>query len=219
MDIIGLVFPVYFQNLPKIAGEFIEKFNFEKHQYVFSIITHNEYPGNTLFSLKQLLMRKGILLAAGFQILMPGNMIALVDASTNGEEQKRRIADAGTRVKEIAAAIRDRIRNMDEVTYSFKDAVRGKRNYWILRQLYPGHKKFHTTPECSGCGICEKICPRKCFTLSEGIIMMNGYCEYCLACLHWCPGQALQNGRGTLKRPRYHHPDISINEMLEAVYK
>ena len=150
---------------------------------------------------------------------MPGNMIALVDASTHVKEQKRRIKDAGLKVREIAATIRERIENMDGLTFSFKDAIRGKRNYFILRRLYPGDRKFRTSAQCSHCRICEKICPRDCFVLSDGKIQMNGYCEYCLACLHWCPKVALQNGRGTVKRDRYHHPDIVIDEMLEAVHK
>ena len=59
-DIIGLVFPVYFQNLPKIVEEFIKKMIFDNHQYIFSVVTNNEYPGNTLFFFKAVIKAKRI---------------------------------------------------------------------------------------------------------------------------------------------------------------
>jgi len=215
-DAIGLIFPVYFENLPLIVEEFVRTAGFEKYQYIFGIATHNGSPGNALFNLQQLLHKKGVELAAGFEILMHGNMITMIDYSTQEPEQEKRIRDARLQVKQIAAAIRANKNNPAQVTYRFKAALTGKANYWYSRKIYKGDNKFWKTAQCTQCGICEKICPRESFALSDGIIQLKGPCEQCLACLHWCPKKALQNGRGTIKRRRYHHPDVSVQEMLVA---
>jgi formate hydrogenlyase subunit 6/NADH:ubiquinone oxidoreductase subunit I len=40
-------------------------------------------------------------------------------------------------------------------------------------------------------------------------------CEQCLACLQWCPQEAIQYGKKTVKYPRYHHPEVILKDMLE----
>ena len=40
-------------------------------------------------------------------------------------------------------------------------------------------------------------------------------CEQCFACLQWCPQEAIQYGKKTVKYPRYHHPEVTLKDMLE----
>jgi formate hydrogenlyase subunit 6/NADH:ubiquinone oxidoreductase subunit I len=40
-------------------------------------------------------------------------------------------------------------------------------------------------------------------------------CEQCLACLQWCPQEAIQHGEKTAKYRRYHHPEVTLKDMLE----
>jgi len=40
-------------------------------------------------------------------------------------------------------------------------------------------------------------------------------CEQCLACLQWCPQEAIQYGEKTVKYPRYHHPEVVLKDILE----
>ncbi|MBN1673737.1 MAG: hypothetical protein JXR37_22005 [Kiritimatiellae bacterium] len=39
-------------------------------------------------------------------------------------------------------------------------------------------------------------------------------CEQCLACLHWCPQEAIQVGKKTVGRARYHHPDVRARDLM-----
>jgi MinD superfamily P-loop ATPase len=39
-------------------------------------------------------------------------------------------------------------------------------------------------------------------------------CELCFACFNWCPKNAVQAGTFTLGKPRYHHPEIKINQII-----
>ena len=42
-------------------------------------------------------------------------------------------------------------------------------------------------------------------------------CVACLACFHWCPKEAIYLDNFVVKkRGKYHHPDISVNDMICA---
>jgi epoxyqueuosine reductase QueG len=40
-------------------------------------------------------------------------------------------------------------------------------------------------------------------------------CDQCLACLQWCPQEAIQYGKKTVQYERYHQPEVTLDDMLE----
>ncbi len=74
-EILGLVFPVYHQNLPNIVRKFIRKLTNLEDKYIFAICTYGDSPGITLNYLQKLLKEKEGKLRAGFSIKMPYNYI------------------------------------------------------------------------------------------------------------------------------------------------
>ena len=42
------------------------------------------------------------------------------------------------------------------------------------------------------------------------------HCEQCLACIQWCPQEAIQFGKKTPHYKRYHHPEVTLQDMLAA---
>ena len=80
-------------------------------------------------------------------------------------------------------------------------------------------KSFWADEKCTGCGICEKICPAQNISLMDGKPQWQHRCEQCFACLQWCPEEAIQYGKGTAKKKRYHHPEITLKDMLACVPK
>ena len=42
----------------------------------------------------------------------------------------------------------------------------------------------------------------------------HGHCEHCLGCLQWCPKEAIQFRKVTLKYKRYHHPAVKAEDMI-----
>ena len=43
----------------------------------------------------------------------------------------------------------------------------------------------------------------------------NNNCIYCLACIQWCPMQAINFGNYNLKDKQYHHPEVVENELFK----
>jgi Fe-S-cluster-containing hydrogenase component 2 len=54
-------------------------------------------------------------------------------------------------------------------------------------------------------------------TITDGKTGLEHTCEMCLACLHWCPVEAIQLNvlRGTKGRGRYRHPELKLQDMID----
>lgn len=213
-SLFGIVFPVYCQDAPGIVKRFMKKLSFEKNVYTFGIATNNGEPGYALFSLHLIFMQMGHCLNAGFEVLMPGNSIAPLDYSNPPQEQQRRIAEAKERVNAIAQIVRRQEPHPIEGTTSLRNKLKGMRNMFILKRVYRLPKQFWITDACTRCGTCAKVCPTANITVSSEGVTWNGRCEMCMACIHWCPTQAIQNGRHTQQRQRYHHPDVNVKDLF-----
>jgi ferredoxin/flavodoxin len=97
---------------------------------------------------------------------------------------------------------------------------------WLKMAGYPGQTElpliesrqlmdyaFHYDEQCTGCGICARICPVDNIEMVADRPVWQGRCEQCFACLQWCPKESIQFGSKTTGRIRYHHPGVKISEM------
>jgi ferredoxin len=80
-------------------------------------------------------------------------------------------------------------------------------------------RNFSVDDTCTRCGLCERICPVGDIDRVDGKPTWLGRCEQCFACLHGCPEAAIQYGRKSRKQPRYHHPRITVGDLLAAGQK
>ena len=75
-------------------------------------------------------------------------------------------------------------------------------------------KAFTVDDSCPGCGTCEKICPVGDIHMVNGRPEWQHHCEQCFACLQWCPNQAIQFRNNTTGQKRYHHPRVTLQDMI-----
>ena len=74
--------------------------------------------------------------------------------------------------------------------------------------------KFRVDPSCTHCGICAKVCPVGNIVMKDGRPTWSDKCEQCMACLQWCPVEAIQFGRRTAGRRRYRHPEFKASDFF-----
>ena len=88
----------------------------------------------------------------------------------------------------------------------------------IYRRSFPYvptmDKKFWVDEKCNACPVCERICPARNIELKDGRPVWLHRCEQCLACIQWCPQEAIQYGKKTPGYRRYRHPEVELSEIL-----
>lgn len=211
---IGIICPVYMWGLPLIVREFIEKSDFENSQYVFGIVTYGGLPAASLVQFNKLLKQKGRRLSAGFAVHMPGNYTPLYGAFSE-KRQKRLFKKQEAKTKQIAATIRDCKEARIEKSFFLVNLIFSSLFYRFGSPKIPMmDKDFWINEKCNGCALCEKICPVNNIKMEQTQPKWQHHCQQCLACLHWCPNEAIEFGKNTPGRKRYHHPQINVTDII-----
>ncbi|MCP1715318.1 ferredoxin/flavodoxin [Methanocalculus alkaliphilus] len=214
-DAIGIAFPVYYMDMPRIVQEFVSSLRFNGSPYIFGIASCGGNAGAALHNLDTLLKEKGTRLSLGVAITMPENFIGPISLMEPEEKVEGILTSARDRIPEIAAAIRERRESLPEGSNSLPFRIGGSFFRLLTTSIYPTHKKLHATERCNGCGICGRICPTRNITVSDSAVTWESDCTWCYACIHWCPQEAVEIGGRTKGKRRYHHPDVTVKDMVE----
>lgn len=208
---VGFIFPMYFQGMPKIVLEFLRKVRFEDNAYIFAVVTRGGggYQGGALGQFKRVLHAKKQQLSAGFYISMPENYLPLLKTQPP-EKQQTLFQSADEKISAIAKQI-------DANTYTIETEVLGfardLAHKPFLKKLDRLHQKFEVSAQCNSCGLCEKVCPVNNISMHTEKPTWHENCQCCLACMHYCPKQAIELGKSK-KKARYHHPSVPIDVYL-----
>lgn len=210
---LGLVFPVYMWGLPAIVDRFCRQIEAPAATYCFAVTTCGGSAGGTLTQLKTVLKQRGLTLSLGRVVRMPGNYTPLYGAPSEATQRKLFAAEkAGIQdiVRQIAGEQPGGVdgggpvgRLLSKVVYRFG-----------MPRLAASDVKFRADEKCNGCGVCAKVCPVDNIVLRENRPVWRHHCEQCMACLQWCPQEAIQFGARTAGRRRYRHPDFKAADFM-----
>mgnify|MGYP001165597670 CR=1 FL=1 len=210
---IGLVFPVHIWGVPPPVLNFIDRLEVASDQYLFAVAVHAGQVAATLGQLQKRLQTRRILLSSGFSFNLPSNYIPWGGAESSAAQQKK-FAAALDKIETVAGAVQRRERLPVEKGPFWQNGILSLFYRLTLPRLAKMDKSFYADEKCSSCGICARICPARNIRLGENRPVWQHRCEQCFACLQWCPEEAIQYGRGTRGRKRYHHPEIPLARML-----
>ncbi|GKX67585.1 EFR1 family ferrodoxin [Inconstantimicrobium mannanitabidum] len=215
-DCIGIVFPIYIYGIPSIISKFISKLDESfKDKYIFAVATYKSQPGGALLLLKRKLKEVEINISAGFNICMPGNNIIYYKAEPISIQNKKFLL-VEKKIDEIIEIINNRSINIIERGGFFQRFLGTKIIHGLAtKSFYKLDKNYWVNDNCSGCGLCEKICPVKNININNGKPTWNHRCEQCVACLNLCPKQAIQYNKSTINKLRYKNPYIETNELFK----
>jgi ferredoxin len=214
-ETVGLVFPVYCWGLPKLVFEFLQTVDLQA-QYVYAVVTYGGVPGPTNLQLKDVLSKKGIELKAGFGLHMPGNYTPMYGAPAENTQQKY-FTKMSARIPEITTVVKQQLSGKLENGPWIVDLLIRLTGFYklFLAQVANSDKAFIVQENCNSCGICAKICPVNNIVMKNNRPEWQHHCENCMGCLQWCPEEAIQYGKATLGRKRYHYPQLTWQDLLK----
>jgi NAD-dependent dihydropyrimidine dehydrogenase PreA subunit/flavodoxin len=212
---IGFVFPVYAWGPPPVVGHFVSGLKLQnyKSNYTYAVTTCGDNIGRTMGFLEGHLKRKGMNLDSAYSVRMPNNYVIMFDVDSE-EEVKAKFAEAEIRLKEIAETIKNRKKGEFKLHKGLFDSALS-----IINPMFSKHaldtKPFRVDDSCTGCGICQRICNTRTIKV-DGRPSWGKECTQCLACLHICPVNAIQYGKGTVRKGRYMNPEMKkdLNKLL-----
>ena len=202
---VGFVVPSYFCNMPRAASVFIEKLEIRPGTYIFGIVTMGAMGQGTVDAISRAVKAKGLELDYGRGVLMPANYVLKYNPA-DPEKAKAKLDKA----EESLRAFAEDIKAGKKLYKGFP--FNGKNLYKNIEALDKG---FSAGGACTGCGICEKVCPVGNILMEGGKPKWQGGCEHCVACISWCPEKVIDFEGRTQSRRRYRHPKITVEDLLK----
>jgi ferredoxin len=212
-EAIGIIFPVHIWGLPRRVIAFIDALEKNESRYYFAVAVNAGQVAATLIQLKKRMQAKGLSLSAGFELAMPNNYIPWGGPGPE-EGQIRRIEAARNKIGRIAAAAAAREKRSIEKGPLWQNILFTALNRLSFPHIPTMDRSFWVDEKCNGCGICKAVCPSRNIDLPGERPSWLHHCEQCLACIQWCPQEAIQFGKKTPRYQRYHHPEVTLQEML-----
>jgi len=208
----GFVLPCYAGGAPKPALEFLKALPLSagSADYIFSVVTCNVNGGDAAFMLNKALAQKGLQLHYAKTVRMVGNYVVQYSVPGNAEELLQK-ADAQLRT--IAGGIGQKTETKPLRRHLYYTTFYALGNQFF----YLKEKQLRASDACTGCGLCAQLCPvENIIIVGDRPEFLHKNCTNCLACLHWCPMAAIDCGKSTVWRERYHHPDVKVKELIDG---
>jgi ferredoxin len=212
-EAVGFVFPVHMWGIPGAVLRFLEKLALRPDAYYFALAVNAGQVSRTLLQLRGLLARRGVTLAAGFSVALPSNYIPWGGPGTPERRNtlfrqgREKITRAGTTIAERRSATIEKGPLWQRILFTAIYKM-------TLNMVKAMDKDFWCDDRCNACGICVRVCPARNIVLEAGKPVWRHNCEQCLACIQWCPQEAIQFGKKTPAYERYHHPEVQLKDMV-----
>ena len=217
-DAIGIIFPVHVWGLPQPVITFVNSLAIDTSKYYFALAVNAGQVAAALLQLEKFMKSRGSFLSSGFAIVMPSNYIPWGGPGPE-DKRMRRISEAREKIHTVSAIIAERERRPVEKGPLWQNILFS----WFYKKSFPHiptlDKNFWVDSKCNTCGICQKICPCGNIDLKAGKPLWMHHCEQCLACIQWCPKEAIQYGKRTPRYERYHHPEVKLEDIISISQK
>ena len=205
-DRLVLVTPTYAWRIPRIVRDHLLQTELRGARETWFVMDCGGEIGNAAKYNRALCREKGLTYMGTAQIVMPENFIAMFNAPEI-EEARQIVAKAEPFIDRAIAAIKagqmfapPRKNLYDRITSGAVNPV--------FYPLFVKAKSFTASGACIGCGKCEALCPLNNITLQNARPVWGSNCTQCMACICYCPAKAIEYGKKSAGKPRYHFEEL-----------
>ncbi len=197
-----IVTPTYAWRVPRLVRDWLDKTELRGSRDIYFVMTCGSENGNAGSYIGKRCAGRGLDFMGCASVVMPENYIIMFTAPSPKEEAEI-LVRANGRLDFLAKSIANGERFAEPQIRLIDKLYSGAVNDVFYTMLVKA-KKFRATDECVGCGACAAMCPTKNISIENGRPVWGDNCTHCSACICRCPKQAIEYGRGTKGKRRYH---------------
>lgn len=226
-DKIGIVFPIYYVEMPVIVHRFMEKLKPKQDAYIYIVSTFGGGKGGAKKTAMKILKAKGATLSAFYGVHMPQNAFAKpFDNHRKLIKESKKMIDliSYNQLKKVkgyfySSYLQNAIQTIlypllsIMIKISLPKMINAKKDEPLSLTLNRMDKLMKTTANCDNCGICIKVCPVNNIDIVNERVIWKHSCVNCLACYNFCPQKAI---RSEIINDGYYyiHPNYSIEDAI-----
>ena len=218
---IGFVFPNYYGGIPDAVQSFIRRLNMDCVQYIFSIVVAGGGQGYSLKFLQRELQRKGKTLNYGRYAKGISNyIIAGYYQGIPKDKQAQALHLLRERIRIYANEIktdRNYVQRSNPVIFGINRLLSNISSRDVNNDTSDGDKAYSVSDRCTGCGTCRNVCQAGNIEMSDSKPSFQHKCYLCMACLQYCPQNAILYKGKVLSRLKYTHHDFPASEMARRI--
>lgn len=192
-DEIVMGYPVQYSNIPKILRDYIVDNRYVwKGKNIFIIATMGLFSGDGAGILARLLKNYGAVIVGGLHLKMPDSICDERALKRSFEHNKRIVVKATEKICKCVGNIKNGKPPQEGLGAVYHLAgLFGQRLYFLGKtQKYTDRLKINSL-KCSGCGLCERLCPMGNISVKNGIAVSSDKCTMCYRCISKCPEQVI----------------------------
>lgn len=197
-----IVTPTYAWRIPRVVRDWLLKTPLAGAEQVWFIMTCGGEIGNAARYNQALCAEKDLTYMGTAQVVMPENYIAMFDAP-QAAEARQIVSRAEPAIDRAAACIAEG-RALPIPRNNLYDRVMSGPVNPMFYAMCVKANAFAATGRCIGCGQCAQLCTMNNITMQDGKPRWGGNCTHCMACICYCPAEAIEYGQKSVGKPRYH---------------
>lgn len=193
--------PTYAWRIPRVVHDLLLKTELTGAKRAWFVMTCGSEIGNAAKYNRMLCAAKRIEYMGTAQIVMPENYIAMFDAPWP-DDAREIVSRAGPDIDRAIAAISEGREFPPPRSRLYDRFMSGPVNP-VFYSCIVRADAFRVSGACTGCGLCQRLCPMNNITLRDGKPAWGKSCTHCMACICHCPAQAIEYGKRSVGKPRY----------------
>ena len=197
-----IVTPTYAWRIPRLVRDWLCSTELRGAEQGWFVMTCGSEIGSADKYNRALCAEKGLACMGTAQIVMPENYIAMFDAP-QADKARRIVAKAKPDIDRAIAAMKES-RAFAPTRRNLYDRFMSGPVNPVFYTCFVKAKAFTVSDTCVGCGRCARRCPTNSITLRGGKPVWGKGCTHCMACICYCPAEAIEYGKKSLGKPRYH---------------
>ena len=201
-----LVTPTYAWRIPRVVSEWLGKTALTGAERIWFVMDCGSEIGNAAKFNRILAEQKRLQYRGTAQIVMPENYIAMFKAPER-EEAESIVKAAEPAIADAIACLKAK-QPFPATRSNLYDRFMSSAVNPIFYRFFVKAAAFQVGDACIGCGQCADRCPMNNITIRAGRPVWGNECTHCMACICYCPTKAIEYGKKSVGKPRYHFEQL-----------